>query len=156
TICGALDDRVPSNDPRVARLLPAGCTAWMIHDCARCLLSAGHCTSPVDVLEFNVPFSTILGVLVHPGPPDQYRVDPLSQQGNGGQGVGDDWAYFGVFPNPVTGLMPGEAQGSSFELAVPPTASGQTLRVTGYGTDNTPDPTFNQIQQTAVGPFTAA
>src|SRR6187399_1618592 len=39
--CGLLDDRVPSADPRVARVVPAGCTAWLIDDCAHCLVTAG-------------------------------------------------------------------------------------------------------------------
>ena len=34
--CGSTDDRVPSSDPRAARLLPIGCTGWMINDCAHC------------------------------------------------------------------------------------------------------------------------
>jgi hypothetical protein len=155
TQCGLVDDRQLSADARVGRMLPLGCTAWILNDCAHCLLSAGHCTGPVDVIEFNVPFSTILGTLVHPGPEDQYAVDLASQQSNGGLGVGNDWAYFGVFPNPVTGLSPGEKQAAWFSLEAPPAAAGQTLRVTGYGSDDSPDLTFNQVQQTATGPFTA-
>jgi hypothetical protein len=153
SLCGLIDDRLPSADPRVARLLPGGCTAWIIDDCAHCLLTAGHCTGPLDVIEFNVPPSTLFGEVLHPGPEHQYVVDRSSQQSNGGGGVGNDWAYFGVFPNPMTGLTPGQAQGTWFELAPPPAMAGQALRVTGYGTD---DSIFNQTQQTALGPFTAA
>jgi len=154
--CGPTDDRVPSNDPRVARLLPVGCTSWLIDDCAHCFLTAGHCgtsTGSIGVCEFNVPFSTPSGALVHPGPEDQYAVDGASIQSNGGGGVGNDWAYFGCFANTQTGLTAGEAQGAWFEVVAPPPVSGATIRITGHGTDSSPDSTYNQIQQTHAGPF---
>ena len=153
--CGLLDDRLPSNDPRIARIVPAGCTAWLIDDCAHCLLTAGHCNDfdEVDVIEFNVPASTLTGQLIHPGPQDQYVVDKGSLQTDGGAGVGKDWAYFGVFPNPVTGKTPGEAQGAWFRLAPPPAAASEVVRVTGFGSDFTPSPTLNQTQQSATGPL---
>ncbi|MEE8460048.1 MAG: hypothetical protein V3S08_09240, partial [Phycisphaerales bacterium] len=87
----------------------------------------------------------------HPGTEDQYAVDDLSLQSNSG-GVGNDWGYFGCFPNPETGLTAGEAQGEVFELATPPPVSGQQIRITGYGTDSSP-PEWNQIQQTHAGPY---
>jgi V8-like Glu-specific endopeptidase len=153
--CGATDDRVPSSDPRAARLLPIGCTAWLINDCGHCFLTAGHCSGGIDVVEFNVPMSTAGGSLVHPGPQDQYVDDPASMQTNGGQGIGNDYAYFGCFPNSQTGLTPGAVQGSSFEVVAPPPVPGNTIRVTGYGVDSTPS-SFNQIQQTSTGPFFAS
>ncbi len=157
--CGTTDDRVPSSDPRVARLLPVGCTSWLIDDCAHCFLTAGHCgtsTGSIGVCEFNVPFSTPGGALVHPGPEDQYSVDGASIQSNGGGGVGNDYAYFGCFPNTQTGLTAGEAQGDWFELVAPPPVAGATIRITGHGTDSSPDSTYNQIQQTHSGPFWAS
>jgi len=151
--CGSTDDRVPSDDPRVGRLMPVGCTAWMIDDCQHCFLSAGHCVGSIDLVEFNVPFSTLSGGLVHPGTEDQYVVDDSSIQSNGGLGIGNDYAYFGCFPNSQTGMTPAQAQGSWFELVPPPPVAGNTIRITGYGTDTTPNATYNQIQQTATGPF---
>ncbi len=156
SICG-VDDRQPSNDPRVSRLLPVGCTSWLIDDCGKCYLTAGHCVGFINAVEYNVPFSTSGGSWNHPGPEDQYAVDPASIQSNGGGGVGNDYAYFGTFANSNTGLTAFEAQGDAFELVAPPsTTSGNTIRITGHGTDSTPNSTYNQVQQTHVGPLVGA
>ena len=151
--CGQVDDRVLSSDPRSGRLLPVGCTGWLINDCRTCALTAGHCTGNISVLQFGVPLSNNNGSLNNPPASDQYAVDAASVISNGGQGVGNDWAYFGTFPNPNTGLTAAEAQGGTFTLAAPPsTTAGNDIRITGYGTDNTPS-THNQVQQTHVGPL---
>lgn len=152
TICGPQDNRVLSSDPRAARILPVGCTGWLIDDCAQCFLTAGHCGGGLGVAQFNVPLSNSNGSLNNPSPNDQYAIDPASLQGNGGQGVGNDWAYFGAFPNSNTGLRPAEAAGSTYNLANPPAVSGNNIRVTGYGVDSSPN-TSNQVQQTEVGPM---
>jgi hypothetical protein len=153
TQCGATDDRVLSNDPRQARLLPVGCTTWLINDCSHCFLTAGHCASGIGVVEFNVPPSTASGALQHPPPEDQYAPDPVSLQfTNGGQG--NDWCYYGCFPNPATGQTPYERQQSAYVLAStsPAATHALTVRVTGYGIDTTP-PQNNQVQQTAIGDY---
>lgn len=156
TICDATDDRAPSGDPRTARLLPVGCTGWLIEDCAHCFLTAGHCTSPLSVVQFNVPPSDADGSLNHPPPQDQYAVDGSSVQTNGGgSGIGDDWAHFGCYPNADTGLTPFAAQGDAFRLAAPPLSGTYDVRVTGYGADISP-PESNQAQQTDVGPLVAS
>ncbi|MBK7645401.1 MAG: hypothetical protein IPJ19_20580 [Planctomycetes bacterium] len=153
TQCGATDDRVLSSDPRQGRALPVGCTAWMINDCGHCFLTAGHCLGgTLSVVEFNVPLSTGSGTLLHPPPQDQYAADASSKQFTNG-GVGNDWGYFGCFPNSTTGLLPFEVQHASYVLGAPPSSgSSAMLRVTGYGVDSTP-PTSNQVQQTSTGPF---
>ena len=151
--CGPTDDRVLSYDVRAGRQMPTGCTGWIIDDCAKCMLTAGHCAgSGLQVIEFNVPLSSSSGSLNHPPPSDQYSVDTASLQGNGGQGVGDDWAYYGTFPNSTTGLTAFQAQGAAFTLTNPPPVSGNDIRITGFGTDDTP-PSHNQVQQTHVGPM---
>ena len=61
SICGPNDDRLPSTDPRSGRLLPVGCTGWLIQDCAGCFLTAGHCTGNIQVIQFNVPPSSSSG-----------------------------------------------------------------------------------------------
>jgi hypothetical protein len=153
SICGSLDDRALSSDPRSARLLPIGCTAWTIDDCNGCFLTAGHCQGGASVVQFNVPLSSGSGSINQPSPDDQYAVDASSLQGNGGLGVGNDWAYFGAFPNPNTGLTPVQAMGPGFTLVLPPAQpSGNDIRITGYGTDDTPL-THNQVQQTHAGPM---
>jgi len=159
-ICGPTDDRVLSTDPRIGRLDPVGCTGWLIDDCNKCFLTAGHCTgSSMQIIEFNVPLSTGSGALVHPGPQHQYAIDVSSVQSNGGQGPGNDWAYFGVYPNSTTGLTPYQVNnGQAFTLlAATPSANSQPIRITGYGTVSAPvSPTWQQVQKTHVGPYTLA
>ncbi|MED6335125.1 MAG: trypsin-like peptidase domain-containing protein [Planctomycetota bacterium] len=154
--CGPTDDRVLSADPRAARLLPVGCTGWIIDDCNHCMLTAGHCIAgSVNTAQFNVPLSNGSGGINHPPPEDQYAVDPASEQGVGA-GVGNDYGYFGVFPNPITGLLPHQAQGDYYVLSLPPSFDpSQQIRITGYGTDSSPS-THNQVQQTHFGPRLSA
>ncbi len=156
TQCGPTDDRTLSSDPRIARLLPALCTGWLLDDCNHCLLTAGHCfdtPGEIDTVQFNVPLSTSNGTLVHPPPEDQYPVDPASRQ-FANTGLGNDWAYFGAFPNPITGKTAGEAQGVWFTLApgAPAFDPNLTIRITGYGVDGSPAQ-HNGVQQTHVGPL---
>ena len=150
SICG-VDDRVLSNNAATARLLPIGCTGFIIDDACGCFVTAGHCSGGSSTAQFNVPLSNSNGSLNHPPPADQYAVDQSSKQSNGGQGVGNDYAYFGVFPNSNTGLTPRQAQGADFTFAAPPAwNSSLQVRITGYGTDGG---TRNQVQQTEVGPW---
>ena len=157
SICGSTDDRALSFDNRAARNQPTGCTSWMIDDCQHCFLTAGHCAgSGLQVVQFNVPLSSGSGALQHPPPQDQYSVDTSSLQSNGGQGVGDDWAYFGVFPNSNTNLTPYQAYGGQTYalLSTPPSVGGQNIRITGYGTTSSPvSPTWTQVQKTHAGPY---
>ncbi|MCZ6683165.1 MAG: hypothetical protein O7B26_08275, partial [Planctomycetota bacterium] len=154
SICGPDDDRVLSNDPRTARTCPGGCTCWIIDDINHCFLSAGHCAPSIDIVEFNVPLSDSNGNRQHPPPEDQYAIDPVSLQATNA-GIGNDWAYFGCFANPITGLTPVEAQGDFFVLSdAPPEVAGQTIRITGYGVTSSPVPAeWNGAQKTHTGPF---
>lgn len=158
SICGPTDDRTLSSDAACGRLMPVPCTGWIFDDCAHSLLTAGHCagTDPVNnltTIEFNVPPSDPAGQLQHPPPEDQYSIDPNSFQWSN-NGVGDDWCYFGCFPNSNTALTPYQAQGQSYALAPAPPAfnAAYTMRVTGYGQDLVIN-VNNQVQQTATGPY---
>lgn len=158
SICGSVDDRVLSSQPHTARLLPSGCTAWIINDPNRTCLTAGHCgASGSSVVQFNVPLSTGSGGLVNPPPQHQYAVDPVSVQSNN-SGLGNDYCYFGCFPNSTTGYTPFEAQGMFYTLAsaAPSLANPpQIIRITGYGTVSAPvSPTWNQVQKTHVDNYT--
>ncbi len=150
--CGPTDDRTLSGDGRACRLLPIGCTGWIIDDCRSCLLTAGHCsTANLQTAEFNVPLSTAGGTIIHPPATEQYAVDVSSKKTNGGQGVGNDWGYFGCFPNTNTGLTPFGKQLVRFHLANPPAFNAsESIRITGYGVDSG---TSNQVQQTHIGPW---
>lgn len=150
--CGPTDDRILSFDARAARLLPIGCTGWMINDCRSCMLTAGHCgTASLQTAQFNVPLSTAGGTLVNPPAADQYSVDTSSLQTNGGQGIGNDWSYFGCFPNSNTGLTPFGKQLVRYHFAQPPPFNNtESIRITGYGIDTG---TSNQVQQTSTGPW---
>lgn len=154
TTCGTTDDRVPSGDHRIARLMPTGCTGWLIEDCNHGLLSAGHCYGPgIAIAMFRVPLSSPSGVTQMSAPEDQYAVDPASMQYQNVT-VGADWSYFGCFANPNTGLTPYQREGAAFVLQdVTTLQAGATLRVSGHGFDASP-PEWNAIQQTATGPWT--
>ncbi|HTF91026.1 MAG TPA: hypothetical protein VK843_21605 [Planctomycetota bacterium] len=145
-VCGA-DPRVASFDGRGARLLPPGCTAWMISDCATCFLSAGHCAAPNMIAQFNVPPSQANGNLVHPPIEDQFWIDSASVQSQS-TGPGQDWMYLGAGVNNL-GETPMQHQLARWGTMGPPPFSNQDVtRVTGYGTDIGAD---NQIQQTLLG-----
>ncbi len=160
-LCGD-DNRVPSADNRVARLVgPVGvCTSWMFNDTNHTFLSAGHCApGQSSVVQFNCPLSDSSGLITNPPPEDQYAVDGASVKKDT-VGTSNDWSYFGVFPNSNTGLTPFQRYGGQFyTLAAAPSAvnvaNPQTIRCTGYGVVTTPiDPTLNSVQQTDAGPYT--
>jgi V8-like Glu-specific endopeptidase len=155
-ICGLQDDRVLSSDPRSARKFPYGCTVFLIDDPAHSFLSAGHCATDLDVVEFNVPLSASNGSAIHPPPADQYAVDPVSLQ-HASSGVGNDWSYFGCFANSTTGLTAFEAQGACYvRAAVPPPATLQPLEVVGYGITELPVPmTWSRAQKIGEGNYVA-
>jgi len=156
-ICGMEDNRVASNNAAVGRIVPVGCSGWIVNNGLQA--TAGHCftTSSAEVLEFNVPPSLPDGTIQHPAPQHQYSIVPSSIVYIS-SGIGNDWGIFQVFDNSNTGLQPIEAQGASFTAVqdlIPP-----TLRVTGYGVDG-PPPDFgnppprnsdSQTQQAHVGP----
>jgi len=160
-ICEPTDDRVPSSDPRSARIMPASCSGFLFNQRPNCLLTAGHCafSGPLEVVEFNVPLSNPDGTINHPPPQDQYPVDPSSIQFTYIRG-GQDWCQFGAFNNTSTGHSPLKAQGASYNLAdIVPAADGSTLRITGYGADDRPPGStgfwneHSQTQQTGTGPY---
>ena len=159
-ICGFEDNRVASRHPAAGRIMPIGCTGWIITDGR--LLTAGHCIrTSAKTVEFNVPVSTAHGTTVSPPVRDQYRVIAASIKYQN-RGVGNDWAVFKVLPNTQTGLTPIAAQKAFFEVSN--AAKPATVRIAGYGVDG-PAPKFgsgkgaprnsdNQTQQTHAGKLT--
>ncbi len=172
SICDAGDDRVDSSDSRVGRLYFGGCTAWLASNGA--LLTAGHCVDfDIDdppggcgpllpdgildlngVVEFNIPLSQNNGNIVAANPNDQYPIDltSVSWRFDGcGQGLGKDYAVFGVNPNSNTGLTAHDAQGF-FRMTRDKPAVDDTVRVTGCGVDSD-TPTRNLTLQTDTGTY---
>jgi len=147
SICGDDDDRTPSNDPAVGRLVPVGCTAWIASNGS--YLTAGHCAeSSMQVLQFNVPLSDDDGTINNPGPSHQYIVDTDSIRAING-GLGNDWAVFMCYSNSTTKLLPVEAQKSFFRLSRDSDPSA--IRITGFGVDDDPPGStgrYNQYSQT--------
>jgi V8-like Glu-specific endopeptidase len=157
SICETTDNRELSSDPRQGRLMTVGCTAWLINDVNSTFITAGHCTvSATSVVQFNVPLSTTSGTLVNPPPEDQYAVDMVSNQGNGG-GTGNDWRYFACFANSNTGLTAYQRQQARYILAAAaPATDTRPIRITGYGTVSTPvSQAWRQVQKTHMGPYTS-
>jgi V8-like Glu-specific endopeptidase len=147
TICG-VDNRVASTDNRVGRLVPVGCSAWVVGN--NLFLTAGHCVaSRATTLQFNVPASQTSGALVNPAIRDQYSVVQASIVSRNA-GIGNDWALFRVAANTQTGLLPRQAYGRQFSLSNNRTPTN--ARVTGFGTDTG---VTNQTNQIHTGPFGA-
>jgi len=140
SICGDDDYRVRSTDPRVGRIVPVGCTGWIVSNGAH--LTAGHCTdgtgTHIQTLEFNIPDSLADGTIQHPGPEDQYPIDASSIVFfNDGDGeIGNDWAVFGCNANSNTGLLPVQAQNAFYRMSRD--HSPANVRVTGCGQDDIP------------------
>ena len=146
SICGSNDDRTASNNSRVGRIVPVGCTGWIVDNGKH--VTAGHCLSGnnADTLQFNVPLSNADRTLNHPGPEDQYPIISGSLDFRNG-GVGNDWGIFDVSDNSNTGLQPIDAQNASFSVVQD--LGPNQIRITGFGVD---DGTANQTNQTHIGP----
>jgi V8-like Glu-specific endopeptidase len=137
TLCGA-DSRVASTDNRVGRI--NGCTAWLISNGA--VLTAGHCAPSGTiggVFEVNVPASSSSGGAVASDPNDQYPIDNSNLTFVNGGG-GNDWTVFGLLPNSNTGQR-AHLQHGFFRITRETPSIGTTLRVTGFGVDNSPSGT---------------
>jgi hypothetical protein len=131
TLCGA-DSRVASTDNRVGRI--AGCTAWLVSNGA--VLTAGHCGPVAGVFEVNVPASTSSGGTVASAPEDQYPID-LSNRTSVDNGSGDDYTVFALLPNTTTGTRAHQRFGF-FRMSRETPAAAETIRITGFGVDNSP------------------
>ncbi|KAI9184413.1 hypothetical protein H9P43_003470 [Blastocladiella emersonii ATCC 22665] len=159
SLCTAADERKASSDVRSVRIFPVGCTAWTITDKAGCHVTAGHCFDGKvledQIIQMNVPQSAVItyagqktAILRHPHPKFQFAVDTKSVQFNlTALGLGEqaeDWAYFGTFPNPNTGMTHRETIGNkAYTLAAVDPATGDiapnqvkvgsTVKIYGYG-----------------------
>ena len=136
SICGTNDNRTSSSHKYSGRIMPIGCTGWIIEGGS--ILTAGHCIgSGTQTLEFNVPSSKSNGTTVSPSIQHQYKVKSDSIV-DGYTGVGNDWATFKVLPNTQSGKTPIQVQGGGFKISK--TANPTSVTITGYGVDG-PGPT---------------
>ena len=131
TLCGP-DSRVASTDNRVGRI--NGCSAWLVSNGA--VLTAGHCGPVNGVFMVNVPPSTVSGGTVASAPEDQYPID-LSNRTSVDNGNGDDYTVFGLLPNTSTGTR-AHLRFGFFRMSRETPAVASTIRITGFGVDNTP------------------
>ena len=157
SVCGFLDHRIETHDPRVGRLW-LGCTGFLVGPDT--MLTAGHCFRPPEdaprILEMAVPQSDPLtGQWTRAHPDDQYPF-VLHEARDGGFGA--DWAVCRVLPNGSTGLLPTEREGGSWYpiLRAADLASlgpATSLAVVGHGeTASTALPLrLNAAQTAAVG-----
>lgn len=146
--CGSADNRVDSNDDAIGRIVPIGCTGWIITNGR--LVTAGHCaTNRAQLIEFNVPKSNPNRSIVHPGPEDQYPIGNFVTQYVRGRPE-TDWAVFTASANSQTGQTPIQAQGKSFNVVQ--SNPGSNITITGFGTDTGID---NQTQQIHTGPLSS-
>lgn len=124
------DERQPSTEAWVARLMPVQCTASII--CSNSTaLSAGHCAQPNLVLQFRVPPTTAGCTLVMPPPEDQF---PAALAGSQNAGIGADWAVYTTGTNTI-GQTAFERMGSYGLISSEQPAFGSAAVVYGYGQD---------------------
>lgn len=145
SICGTSDQRELSYDPKVARARAigdeAGCTVTMIGK--SCAVSAGHCTSTFDIVEFNIPDKPEKGDSTFAAAEDTYTVaeDSVMYRDNG---RGNDWAVLRLNQNPFTQKFAGDVQGH-YEISTKAPQSGETLRISGHGYADNPMMSFAQL-----------
>jgi V8-like Glu-specific endopeptidase len=131
TLCGP-DSRVASTDNRVGRI--SGCTAWLVSNGG--VLTAGHCGPVSGVFEVNVPASSASGTPVASAPADQFPID-TTRRTSVDNGNGDDYTVFALRPNTSTGSRAHLLHGF-FRMSRETPLAGATIRITGFGVDNTP------------------
>lgn len=155
------DDRISTEDPRVGRFRryddQVFGTVWLASNGA--ILTAGHAgKEPVSYsIEFNIKPSLSWGGPVESDPEDIYPVDSTSIVSS--EGFGNDWKVFRCFPNPITGLLPHQAQNDFFRMTNEKPPTNSIIRITGCGVDNDPpgyggnDNSDSKTIQMDDGPF---
>lgn len=158
TLCDG-DSRVNTRDDRIGRMFGGGCTAWLINNGA--VLSAGHCVDGGiggSFFEVNVPASDANGSVNPADPDDQFPMIGGSEVWELIGSTGRDWGICNIGPNSNTGERAHVGRGFiRITQSVPP--DDTTLRITGYGNDDTPagsSGSFNndhRTEQTSTGPY---
>lgn len=155
SLCGS-DNRTAINDPRVGRILYGGCTGWLVANGT--VLAAGHCAAVTGVYEVRVPASDADGTLNPADPDDQYPILAGSEVSFDNGSVGGEYDIFRLGPNSNTGQDAHIREGFIRVTQEVPSA-GATIRITGYGRDETPTGSTgglnaqNKTEQTHTGPY---
>jgi len=151
SICGSIDNRGVTNNPRVGRMTRDGfnygyCTVWLVANGA--ILTAGHCVDPNedsfidlvagDIIEFNVPESDADGEINAADADDQYPIDINNIIYPGSHPLGADWAILQCLPN-ANDELPHQKQGEFFRVTKVNPSLNSSVRVTGYGLDDIPE-----------------
>jgi V8-like Glu-specific endopeptidase len=139
SICGLIDDRTPSSEPRAGKLVKktsktSGCSGSLIGK--NCMISAGHCTAHTYFAQFNQKAN---GTAL---PEDTYTVNRKTMV-YADAGSGSDYSVFKLNPNPITGKSAGVAQGF-YKVRYTPVSVSEAISVTGYGKDSEDLKTFTQ------------
>lgn len=131
-ICGKTDDRAPSFDPKVGRLVRSGevkgCTVALVGN--SCVITTGACAQNFDYVEFNVPAS-IAGVPQAVAAEDRYEVIKTATKFEA-KGIGSQWAVMKIAPNSITGKLAGDVQGF-YRVAAKKSQDNDPIRVVSYG-----------------------
>jgi hypothetical protein len=154
SICGA-DDRVASTEDRVARYNMGGCSHWFVNTGAT--LTAGHCTDfdPDDggpglpdgiidfsgVVQINPPASNANGTTNAAPLTAQYPIQPATARfrfDGEGQGIGKDHCVYNLGRNSENNDVAHDTRGWYRMTDDIPATGTQTIRITGFGLDNTP------------------
>jgi V8-like Glu-specific endopeptidase len=158
TLCDG-DSRVPTRDDRVGRMFNGGgCTGWLLSNGAVC--SAGHCvdTGPGNFFSVNVQPSDPDGTVNPALPNDMFPIDSSNVLWQDSGGWGGDWGIYALFPNSNTGERAHVGRGFFRPSQIVPVLN-TSLRITGYGNDNTPAGATNgnnsrhRTEQTSTGPY---
>ncbi|CAM2005161.1 trypsin-like serine peptidase [Acanthopleuribacter pedis] len=144
--CSLTDRRIPTRDDRMGRLMPVGCTGFIMSNGT--YLTAGHCNYPVvgsqtgnwmQIMQLNVPFSYPNGQPRHPPPEYQFPVLQASINTQSGPPVpGHDWLVYDCGPNSNTGLTPIQAGNFFRGRQIGELSSDARINITGFGSDNQP------------------
>lgn len=153
SICGLFDDRRPSFNPSVGRVLRPGdkngCSITLIGK--TCAISAGHCHERLEKVEFNVPLSDAEGKIRPSDPSDVYPVQKESIVFQY-EGKGSDWSVFRLMKNEFTNNFPGERFGY-VGISEDNPELGDQVKLYSYGSDKTDgELERNYVQQISSGP----
>lgn len=150
SLCGSIDLRERTNDPKIARVRlehePAGCTVTMIG--RACAITAGHCEETLGIAEFNLPDKTNAEEVAKTTPEHTYLVDETSLVFKN-EGHGSDWAVVRLKNNETTGKLPGDVQGY-YEVSFDVVSIGENVSIKGHGYADDPLLSFSQLGHTGT------